>query len=112
MVATAMYTNICTNHGLNVLDQIMKMLAHNLSKDFPLNLVMHTMTLIVRFNVFEAGDNFHHQTSGTAMVTPITCPTPGMSIFVRDVNNFGLLKWKVENKGREVNFLDLTIKYN
>ena len=32
--------------------------------------------------------------------------------FVRDVNNFELLKWKVENKGREVNFLDLIVTIN
>ena len=31
---------------------------------------------------------------------------------VRDVNNFELLKWKVENKGRKVNVLDLTITIN
>ena len=32
--------------------------------------------------------------------------------FVRDVNSFGLLQWKGENKGREVNCLDLTITIN
>ena len=32
--------------------------------------------------------------------------------FVRNVNNFGLLKQKVENKGREVSFLDITITVN
>ena len=36
---------------------------------------MHAMILIMRFNVFEAGDTFHHLTSGTAMGTPsaVTC---------------------------------------
>ena len=33
-----MYTNICTIHGLKVLEQIMKMLAHNLPKDLSLDL--------------------------------------------------------------------------
>ena len=70
MDVTAVYTNICTNHGLEVLEQIMKMLARNLPKGFPLDLVMHAMALIMRFNVFEAGDTFHHQTLGTAMGTP------------------------------------------
>ena len=153
MDATAMYTNICTDHGLKVLEQIMKMLAHNLSADFPLDLVMHAMTLIMRFNVFEAGDTFHHQISGTAMGTPsaVTYATlyygcheitkllvkymrhlvyykryiddkcilwnnyevpDAWDNFVKDVNDFGLLKWKVERKGREVNFLDLTITIN
>ena len=55
---TTMYTNICTNHGLKVLEQIMKMLAHNLPEYFPLDLVMHAMTLIMRFNAFEAYDTF------------------------------------------------------
>ena len=31
---------------------------------------------------------------------------------VKDVNNYRLLKWKVESKGREINFLDLTISIN
>ena len=31
---------------------------------------------------------------------------------VKDINNCGLLKWKVENKGRKVNFLDLVITIN
>ena len=67
-----MYTHICTNRGLKVLEQIMKMLAHNLPEDFLLDLVMHAMILIMRFNVFETGDTFHHQTSGTAMGRPST----------------------------------------
>ena len=55
-----MYTNICTDHGLKVLEQMMKVLAHSLPVDFALNLVMHVMALIMKFNVFEAGDTFHH----------------------------------------------------
>ena len=31
---------------------------------------MYAMTLIMRFDVFEAGDTFHHLTSGTAIGTP------------------------------------------
>ena len=56
MDATHMYTKMCTNYGLKVLEQIIKMLAR--------------ISLIMIFNVFEAGDTFHHQTSGTALGTP------------------------------------------
>ena len=70
MDVTAIYTNICTDHGLNVLERIMKMLVHNLLADFPLDLVMHAVTLMMRFNVFEDGDALHHQISGTVMGTP------------------------------------------
>ena len=47
------------------------------TRRFPLDLVMHAMTLIMRFKVFEACGTFHHQTSGTAMRTPsaVTCAT-------------------------------------
>ena len=48
----------------------MKMLGRNLPPDFSIDLAMQAMILIERFNVFEAGDTFHHQISGTAMGTP------------------------------------------
>ena len=67
---TAMYTNVCTDHGLEVLEQIMKMFAYNVPADLPLDLVMHATTLIMSFNMFAAGDTFHHRISGTAMSTP------------------------------------------
>ena len=35
-----------------------------------LDLMMHAMTLVMRFNVFESGDTFHRQTSVTAMGGP------------------------------------------
>ena len=32
--------------------------------------------------------------------------------FCKDVNDFGILRWTIEERSREVNFLDLTIKIN
>ena len=153
MDATAMYTNIDTAHGLEILENFMEMFHDEMPPDFPQGLVLDAMKLIMSYNVFEAGDTFHQQISGTAMGTPCACTyatiyyayheitkllrkykrhllfykryiddkcilwndfgdSEALPNFINDVNNFGILKWKVEQMGREVNFLDLTITIN
>ena len=68
MGVTAVYTNI-SMYGPSPQSFGTKYdnACYNLPTNFPLDLAMHAMTLIMRFNVFEAGDTFHRQISGTAM---------------------------------------------
>lgn len=153
MDAVAMYTNIEPNHGLATIEKLMDLYSSQMPADFPAELVLDVLKFIMRFNVFEAGDTYHHQISGTAMGTPVAVEyatlyyayheitvllakysqhllfygrfiddklgawndrdDPGAwERFCADVNNFGILKWDLEQVGREVHFLDLWVSLN
>ncbi|KAL7554336.1 hypothetical protein ACHAWF_017782, partial [Thalassiosira exigua] len=151
MDATAMYTNIDTDHGLEVLEKFIEMFEDELPDDFPKDLVLWAMKIVMRYNVFEFGDHTFQQLCGTAMGTPSACiyatiyycyheicvllakykkylilykrliddgcglwndrGDPGAwDRFCQDVNNFvgGKLKWIIDDRSKEVNFLDIT----
>ena len=155
MDATAMYTNIDTDHGFEVLEKFIEMFEDELPDDFPKDLVLWAMKIVMRYNVFEFGDHTFQQLCGTAMGTPSACiyatiyycyheicvllakykkylilykrliddgcglwndrGDPGAwDRFCQDVNNFvgGKLKWIIDDRSKEVNFLDITIKIN
>ena len=155
MDATSMYTNIDTDHGLDILEKFIEMFEDLLPKDFPKELLLWSMKIIMRFNVFEFGSHIIQQLCGTAMGTPCACMyatiyycyheicvllakyerylilykrliDDGCGIwndrgdlgawdrFCYDVNNFvgGKLKWVIDERCEEVNFLDITIRIN
>ena len=155
MDATAMYTNIDSDHGLLILKMFIEKFRDQIPDDFPVELILWAMDLVMRNNLFEFGPKFIEQLCGTAMGTPSACMyatiyyafheifcllkkyeahlilykrliddgfglwhdrgDPGAwDRFCYDVNNFpgGKLKWVIEERSREVNFLDLTIKIN
>jgi hypothetical protein len=150
-----MYTNIDTDHGLEILEKFIDQFEEQLEEDFPKDLVLWAMKLIMRYNVFEFGPDTIQQLCGTAMGTPSACMyatiyyafheinvllqkykehlllykrliDDGCGIwhdrgnpqawhnFCHDVDNFvgGKLKWKIEERSREVDFLDITISIN
>jgi hypothetical protein len=73
MDATAMYTNIETDHGLEILEKFIDMFADQLPDDFPRDLLLWAMKIIMRYNLFEFGPTILKQLCGTAMGTPCAC---------------------------------------
>ncbi|KAL7548610.1 hypothetical protein ACHAWF_011884 [Thalassiosira exigua] len=153
MDATAMYTNIETDHGLEMIEKFFELFEDQLPDGFPKELILLALRLIMKNNVFELGTSYFKQLNGTAMGTPPACMyatiyyavheilrllknyekhlldyvrwiDDGFILwndrddplayyrFCKDVDDFGILRWTVEERSKEVNFLDLTIKIN
>ena len=70
-----MYTNIDTNHALEMICKWLDKLSRDglLPRDFPLAAVKEAMALIMLNNVFEWGDLYFLQLLGTAMGTSVAC---------------------------------------
>ena len=71
--AVSMYTNINTSAALYEIAQYL----HQRSRRFnsiPLEALMQALTLVMRNNIFQFGDTYWLQTSGTAMGTPPAPP--------------------------------------
>ena len=71
--AEAMYSNIDTDHGLETLDNWLKLHKQELPKDFPTETVIHGLAIVMKNNVFAFGDTFWLQLRGTAMGTSVAC---------------------------------------
>lgn len=69
--ANAMYTNICTDHAIEVIFEWLDSLT--LPADFPLEAVKEAIELVMRNNIFEWGDMYFLQLLGTAMGTSAAC---------------------------------------
>ena len=66
-----MYTNIDTNHTIEVISQWLDSLS--LPEGFPLAAVKSAMELVMRNNIFMRGDCYFLQLLGTAMGTSAAC---------------------------------------
>ena len=71
--AVSMYTNIRTTAALYEIGQYIHQRSARFST-IPLEALMQALTLVMRNNVFQFGDTFWLQTSGTAMGTPPAPP--------------------------------------
>ena len=71
--ATSMYTNIDTTTGVNAIRDFIHSNANNISPDFPSDLFLQILTLIMNNNIFSFTDTYWLQLSGTAMGTPVAC---------------------------------------
>ena len=69
--AVSMYTNIDTDHAINVIGTWMDSL--DLPTGFPLRAVNDAMRLVMRNNIFEWGNTYFRQLLGTAMGTSAAC---------------------------------------
>ena len=67
-----MYTNIDTDHGLEILRLFLEDLEKqgDIPTDFNIDMILNAAELIMRWNIFEYGDCFFKQLIGTAMGTP------------------------------------------
>ena len=71
--ATQMYTNIQTTHGLNTLKRWLLLHAHELPQNFPTDMVLEALELVMRNNIFQFDNTFWIQLTGTAMGTSVAC---------------------------------------
>lgn len=71
--AVSMYTNIDTTHGLQTLDNWLRLHAHELPKDYPTSMVLKATELVMFNNVFQFDDTYWLQLTGTAMGTSLAC---------------------------------------
>ena len=67
-----MYTNIDTNHALDVISKWLDNLP-SLPKNFPLKAIKEAMELVMKSNLFQFGDMYFLQLLGTAMGTSAAC---------------------------------------
>ena len=71
--AVSMYTNIDTQHGLQVMRQWFQLHAHELPVGYPTQMVLKAIRLVMSNNVFQLDDTYWLQLTGTAMGTSLAC---------------------------------------
>ena len=71
--ATAMYTNINTDHAIYVLNQWFDLHQSELPQDYPKDLILSGIRRLMSYNVFTFGNRFFLQLNGTAMGTNVAC---------------------------------------
>jgi hypothetical protein len=69
--ATSMYTNIDTNHALQVISGFLR--YHSFCKDVNAEPIIKALEIVMQNNIFKFGDTFWIQYSGCAMGTPPAC---------------------------------------
>mmetsp|Transcript_18789 Transcript_18789/g.39384 ORF Transcript_18789/g.39384 Transcript_18789/m.39384 type:complete len:179 (+) Transcript_18789:2350-2886(+) len=68
-----MYTNINTDHAIEVINDWLDSLGAQLPEKFPTNAVKEAMSLVMKNNIFEFGDLHFLQLTGTEMGTSAVC---------------------------------------
>jgi hypothetical protein len=71
--AVSMYTNINTDHALEVFQLWFDLHSLELPPGYPVSKILDGLSLIMRRNVFSFGNRYFHQVNGTAMGTPCAC---------------------------------------
>ena len=71
--AVSMYTNIDTDHALEVLEKWFQLHADEIPDDLPTKFVIDGLRIIMKNNVFQFSDTFWLQLNGTAMGTSVAC---------------------------------------
>ena len=71
--ATAMYTNINTDHAIHIIELWFELHDDDIPKDFPRKLVLLSIRRLMSHNAFTFGSSFYIQENGTAMGTSCAC---------------------------------------
>jgi len=71
--AVSMYTNIDTTTGLNAISNFIQVNKDLIPNNFPCNIFLKILDLVMRNNIFSFADTYWLQLSGTAMGTPVAC---------------------------------------
>jgi hypothetical protein len=69
----SMNTNIDTVTGVNAAKNFIQANKNKIPNDFPFNLFLQILDLVMRYNVFSFADTYWLQLAGTAMGTPVAC---------------------------------------
>ena len=69
--AVSMYTNIDTTHALSSIKNYLH--SQTRYRNLPIQAILDALELIMTNNVFQFGDCYFHQKTGTAMGTPPAC---------------------------------------
>jgi len=68
-----MYTNIDTDTGINAIKNFLSDISENLPLNFPTNLFLQVLKIIMENNIFCSGGSYWLQLLGTAMGMPVAC---------------------------------------
>ena len=71
--AHSMYTNIDTKHALTIFKQWLQVFPDEIPTDFPTDLFLSVLELVMTRNVFQFDDTYWLQKDGTAMGTSTAC---------------------------------------
>ena len=74
--AVSMYTNIETEHGLDIMNRWLIKLEEEgkiAACEFPRDLIINLLKLVMENSMFQFGDTYFLQLSGTAMGTSVAC---------------------------------------
>jgi hypothetical protein len=87
--ANSMYTNIDTNHALQVFTIFFT--HHELCQDIRPNapMILEALEMLMRIFFFKFGNTYWRQTNGTAMGAP---PAPAYATIYYDIHEFYLLR--------------------
>jgi hypothetical protein len=148
-----MYTNIDTSTGIAAVSDFLHSNRANISTDFPIDLFLQILRVVMQNNIFTFANSYWLQTTGTAMGTPVACTyatitfghfentvllstfkwhllffkryiddiigiwippndnDPGpWDYFKTKLNEWGNLRWKIEEPSKRTVFLDLEIQ--
>jgi hypothetical protein len=151
--AKSMYTNIDSSSGIEALRDFLTTNEASIPTEFPRELFLRILEIVMNNNVFSFADSYWLQLSGTAMGTPAACSYATLSFghyenvtllpkfkdniffyrryiddvfgiwipsatnndnvwseFKQTLNDWGNLKWSLEEPTRKTNFLDLNIE--
>ena len=71
--AVSMYTNIETKHNIYTVDKWLDKIATHLPSEFPKTILLEAIKIVMENNIFQFGNKYFIQKSGTAMGTPCAC---------------------------------------
>ena len=74
--AVSMYTNICPDHSVEILKEWCETYKNEINQikgNFPINLILIVLKTVMENNIFQFGNTWWLQKSGTAMGTPCAC---------------------------------------
>ena len=91
--AISMYTNIDADHSVTIIKKWLEEYKHELPSNLPSNLLIPSLKVVMKNNVFTFGDTFWLQKTGTAMGTTCACMIATL-YYAYHERNFILPKYK------------------